>query len=63
MATTRKPSEAAYTAAASPAGPAPTIVRSYSDKVGADTIPSPAATPSSVAGASRIPFGRMHTGS
>ena len=27
------------------------------------TIPSPAATPSSVAGASRIPFGRIHTGS
>jgi len=29
MATERKPSEAAYTAAANPAGPAPTIVRSY----------------------------------
>ena len=63
MATARRPSDAAYTAAANPAGPAPTIVRSYPDSEGADTIPSPAATPSSVAGASRIPFGRMQTGS
>jgi hypothetical protein len=63
MATAFKPSDAAYTAAASPAGPAPTIVKSYSDSNGAETIPSPAATPSIVAGASRTPLGRTQTGS
>src|SRR5918999_486771 len=36
MATARSPSEAAYTAAASPAGPAPTIVRSYSARAGGE---------------------------
>src|SRR5882672_7242342 len=59
----RRPSDAAYTAAARPAGPAPTMVRSYSDNDGADTIPKPAATFSTVAGASRIPLGRTHRGS
>jgi hypothetical protein len=38
------------------------MIRSYSDNDGADTIPRPAATSVSVAGASRIPFGRMHMG-
>src|SRR6266566_947946 len=32
--TVRRPSDAALTAAARPAGPAPTIVRSYSDRIG-----------------------------
>src|SRR2546425_661026 len=63
IAMVRRPSDAAYTAAARPAGPAPTMVRSYSDNDGADTIPKPAATLSTVAGASRIPLGRTHRGS
>jgi len=39
------------------------IVRSYSDRVGAATMPRPAATCSTVADASRDPSGKMHTGS
>ena len=63
MTTVRRPSDAALTAAASPAGPAPTIVRSYSGRDGAAAMPRPAATCSTVADASRDPSGRMHSGS
>ena len=58
----RRPSDAAFTAAARPAGPAPTIVRSYSDREGAAIMPRPAATCSTVAQVSRDPSGRMHSG-
>jgi hypothetical protein len=61
--TVLSPSEAAYRAAAMPAGPAPMIARSYSPSFGLEIMPSPAATWSTVAAASRVPSGRMHSGS
>src|SRR5690242_21662637 len=60
--TVLRPSDDALTAAAKPAGPAPTIVRSYSDRDGAATMPRPVATCSTVADASRDPSGRIHNG-
>src|ERR1022692_1050601 len=43
MTTVRRSSDAVLTAPARSAGPAPTIVRSYSDRDGAATMPRPAA--------------------
>ena len=63
MTAVRRPSEAAYTAAARPAGPAPTMARSYSPRRGAAIIPSPAATCATVAPSSRVPSGRTQRGS
>ena len=62
MTTVVSPSDAAYSAAARPAGPAPTMVRSYSASRGADTMPNPAATCSTVADSSRVPSGRTQRG-
>src|SRR5260370_42034209 len=61
--TVRRPSDAALTAAARPAGPAPPIVRAYSDRDGAAPMPRPAATCSTVADGSRDPPGRVDSGS
>ena len=61
--TVRSPSEAAYTAAVRPAGPAPTIARSYSGWVGRVGSPTARATSRREGASNRRPSANNRTGS